>query len=67
MSREQDYLVFAITARVEENLVIPNCHQFISSGGIQGQPKSRVIFSRRNWNRFWNREPFGPGTVGGGW
>jgi len=35
----------------------------MSSVGIQGQPKFREFFRRWNWNRFWNREPFGPGTV----
>jgi hypothetical protein len=36
----------------------------MSSVSIQAKPKFREIFQRRDWNRFWNREPFGPGTVG---
>jgi hypothetical protein len=34
---------------------------------FQRQPKSGRNFLRRKWNRFWNREPPGPGTVSGGW
>jgi hypothetical protein len=34
------------------------------SAEVQGQPKFRAIFLRRIWNRFWNREHPGPGTVG---
>jgi hypothetical protein len=30
---------------------------------FQRQPKSGRNSLRRKWNRFWNREPPGPGTV----
>jgi hypothetical protein len=37
----------------------------------RGHPRTAKIprdFFERNWNRFWNRELRGPGTVGGvGW
>jgi hypothetical protein len=35
-----------------------------NSVDFQGQPNHPMIFSSRNWNRFWNREPKIPGTVG---